>query len=605
MQFQKEKTGRRGFPLFGLLILLMAVFMATSGLLGFQLGKSAVHGTGELIDTIVLSPEQSLAGGGDEITHFLSGRLLYPDGSPCTGVTVCVKDSPLSDETNERGKFFFSGVTTGDHTLEVLDKEGELLADAAVSLWFQKSGKACIDITVSKGTSVEMPDDTRMLELTLTMDAEDGSLTLEDKDSYLVTVGGNVIDFSGKALELESTGISVVPGGDVVTGDGYALLPSDAMVVTPWGSVYRNEEIQMPGVLPDKMAVEEDGSVVLDSGVTIKPGGEVVLPDTDETVGPADNVVIIDNDGAQELPELPGDYIPSDETPGGEIPEPSQTPEETAGPSPENSGGSPSPAPSDETGPSPSPSDNGGAAPSPSGEASPTPSQQPDGTVPATPSPSPAAEEPVPVDAPDPQEDPGPDLAPEPTPEPTPAPTPEPAATPEPFGISSLRTGFSWSQESVVDLFSNRTSGQELGEKLVDDGHGNMVPTPVIAPGSAGYYDFKLQNNANYAIRFTLSISECSFHLPILYSVRDLEDNYLYQGGSKVNTDGSAISTGYILLPPHSERRYRLGWEWQYEDWLAPWEDDVYDTQAAYGDDRTYMVSLDIDAEQVYSASNR
>ncbi len=94
-------------------------------------------------------------------------------------------------------------------------------------------------------------------------------------------------------------------------------------------------------------------------------------------------------------------------------------------------------------------------------------------------------------------------------------------------------------------------------------------------PGPAGYYDFQQKNNADYDIRFVLKVSEGSFHLPILYSVRDLQTNYLYQGGSMVNSDGSAISTDYILLPAHSQKEYRLGWELQFEDRLLPQKDAV------------------------------
>lgn len=85
-----------------------------------------------------------------------------------------------------------------------------------------------------------------------------------------------------------------------------------------------------------------------------------------------------------------------------------------------------------------------------------------------------------------------------------------------------------------------------------------------------------------------------------MYSVRDLETNYLYQGGSKINTDGSAISTGYIIIPPHSTKSYRLGWKWQMDDWLAPQIDNKYDTSAAGLEDTTYIVSVEIYAEQIY-----
>lgn len=533
-----------------LALVVMAVFVVTSGLVGFRLGRNAVSGTGALVDTIVLSPDQSLAQGRAEITHFLSGRLLLSSGDPCGAATVRLLESGKTDETDDRGKFFFSDVRTGTNTLEVLDGDGALLGTSTLTLDFQEDAAAQVDAALPEAPALTLPEDVRMLEVTLTLDPEQHSVAFEEGSSCAVTMEGNVVNFSGQALTLSEGSVSVVPGGDLVTSEGYVVIPSKALAITPWGGqqtlppAANADGPDAAGADPDDpvsgaepasavpgVAIDEEGGVLLENGVEVKPDGVVTTPN-EETVGPTEDVVLIPPTGEVEvLPEMPEVYEPA-------------APDAAA----------PEKLPAEETA-------NAEQANGPEG----APAESP--------------EEPAPAQ--------------EPSPEPTPEPTPEPVS-------------ISWSQQSMVDLFANRTSGEELGTQQVYDADTKqMKEVPVIAPGSSGYYDFNLKNDADYNIRFTLSISEGSFHLPILYSVRDLETNYVYQGGSKVFTDGSAISTDYITLPPHSQRSYRLGWEWQMDDWLAPWWDNTFDTAAAGRDDRTYMVSVEIHAEQAYRANKK
>ena len=112
-----EPKQGKGHILLSLAVAVMIAFVATSGFVGFRLGRNATASAGALLDTIVLSPDQALAQGRAEITHFLSGRLLRTGGDPCTDATVRFLESGKADETNEYGKFFISDVKTGPHTL--------------------------------------------------------------------------------------------------------------------------------------------------------------------------------------------------------------------------------------------------------------------------------------------------------------------------------------------------------------------------------------------------------------------------------------------------------------------------------------------------------
>lgn len=563
---KQRKSAAGKSPLSILLLLVAVLFTLSSGMLGFVLGRNASNSQGELVDTIVISPDRGLASGG-EATHFLSGRVVYAQGKPCAGATVRLAEEGKTDETDENGKFFFSDIHGGSTTVEVLDSDGALLADTPVTFQFMEGGNAKADVTVPV---FELPTDARMVELTLTVDPDKGSLAFQEDAGYVVTTSGDVLDFSGGMLQNGSSSYSVIPGGDVVSSTGYAAIPSHQIMILPTGEVSPVEELTGEEEEQAGMEVQESGSVILHNQVTVEPNGLVKLPGKEEPVGPAEAVISVTEGEAEEMPQLPD--IPQTETPSGEGPAVS---EETAPPG--------SAVSSEE------PSSSSQIVPT----ASAVPKEEtPDGDVQSQ------AEEPAANTAPNPLSEPTP--APTPTPTPTPTPSPTPSPTPDALGVNHLEldtdsgewiVGKSWKQQSMVDLFKNRTSGAELGEV---DG------VPVIAPGSKGYYEFNLENSADYNIRFVLSISEGSFHLPILYSVRDMETGWVYKGGSKVNEDGSAISTEAILLPAKSQRRYRLGWEWQYEDWLYPDEDDAYDTAATREADGTYIVSVNITAEEVY-----
>ncbi len=62
---------------------------------------------------------------------------------------------------------------------------------------------------------------------------------------------------------------------------------------------------------------------------------------------------------------------------------------------------------------------------------------------------------------------------------------------------------------STIDLFYNKTSGQQ--EK--------------IAPGSSGYYLFRLQNTLAIRLNVTVSLAEDGLHLPLELTLTPLDAN--------------------------------------------------------------------------------
>ncbi len=519
---EKQKGKLFGLPwqprLSVLLMALFLVFALTSGMVGFLLGRNASRASGELVDTIVLSPgEFSLSS--DRTLRFLSGRLRHSSGEPFSGATVLLGSGEKSDTTDAQGKFYFSDVRSGSHTLSVLDSSGDSLTELTLSLDF--SGDAIL-ADLSEQPSFQMSEDARMLEFTLVL-GKDQTLRVEEESAYFVTKDGQIVDFHGSSLKVKDTSRAVTPAGSLVAAPGYVLLPAKGTAVTPRGEqleVSPGEEV-FSGVV-----VEKDGSVQLEEGPVLLPEGEVKLPDG-ETVGGGDKVIVVTDDEAEELPELPEEYAPPENKPAVGTP----------------------------------------------GEASsqPEPDREP---------PAPGSSEPVSSEA-EPSEEVSSGMV---------------SSEPESYqGISVIdrETGASWKQQSLIDLFKNRTDTMDLGTR-------NGVP--LVAPGSKGYYAFRLENPESFDIVYTVSLEETSFHLPIRYSVVDDTTNYSHLYRERISGTEKPLRTKEIVIPAESVQDFRIDWEWMYEDWYMPERDDALDTSAASNlttAGRTYMLSVLIEAAQV------
>ncbi len=306
VQWNKQhKPGRSSLS--ALLFVLFLAFVLTSGMVGFLLGRNASRSGGELVDTIVLSPGDSPLRAQSTI-HFLSGKLVYREGSPCAGASLQLDGSDRTDVTDQLGRFYFSDVRSGLHTLELLNEDGGVAAGLGLSVDFSADSAVSGDFSGAVPTFC-VPENTRMLELTVTL-TEDNALAVEETGACFVTKDGQVVDFDGGALSIGDGLQAVTPEGSLTDSVGYVMLPSKEIVLTPQGV---QVEVQ-PGseAIPGAVA-EEDGTVRLGEGVALLPSGEVELPGG-ETVGGGDKVVLITGDTAEELEELPDVYTPPQPT---------------------------------------------------------------------------------------------------------------------------------------------------------------------------------------------------------------------------------------------------------------------------------------------------
>ena len=525
----EQNSGKK--PRFGgsfLRVLVAALFLAftlSSGMVGFLMGQRASRSTGQMVDTIVLSPGEDGAVLQRDTLHFLTGRVLRANGDPWAGVTVQLKEEDRSDVTDSRGKFYFSNMRSGSHTLEVLDEAGQVVSGLELQLDFNEEDQVFADLA-GDPVVFRMPEDARMLEVTLTVEEpeegqETAPMTVGKETAYFVTRDGQVVDFKGGALQIQEDSWAVTSQGNLVDSVGYVLLPSQAIVITP-----RGQEVEVPAEEESVsgLVLEEDGAVLVEQGATLLTTGEVELPGG-ELVGGEDKIVLITEDEVEELEELPEEYVPYQVRRLTAVTAASVEPDQAAGETEE-----------------------------------------------------PEAAEDAQV------------LAAEAEPTPTPEPTEGlvmrdlegNAITPADTSVAT------WRQQSTIDLFKERTAGGDLGE---EDGY------PLAAPGSKGVYQFRLENPEEYDIIYSFSIQEMSIHLPIRYSVLNAKTNKSYLYRERLD-EGTTLVSDEITIRAGETMELKIKWEWAYEDWFNWENDDLADLAAATGQDRTYLVAVDLNARQ-------
>lgn len=524
---EEKQAGRfssKGRILSPLLFVVLMAFSVTTGLLGYQLGKNSGGGTGELLDTIVLSSE-----GVHEVSHFLSGKLSREDGASAKGLEARLQGTQRSCETDDRGGFYFSRVGSGSYILEVLEGETSL-GVIPFSLYFT-GGEIRIEQTEDGEMIFYLPEDVRLFEIAFVLQ-EDGTLEILLDECYFVTADGEMTDLEGMTVVTGDGVTAVTPAGNIAAGDR-VILPGPQVVI------YHDEEVPLAAFADEEGEIEtgEDGSVTVGGDTTVTPGGDVVTPENPD--GGEEPPVVVDDgevttfaDAAQ--PSVPTVFNAPYRRPVAPTPTHAPSPSETPGESsqPESSG-----------------TESSGIESSGTESSEPVSSEEPEAT---------------------------------------------PTPTPKGMEIYDADSMITWEQLSSIDLFRRKTDNLNLGEE-------NGIP--LIAPGSSGYYDFKIKNPDEFDIFFRAKAEELSFHLPILYSVKDLETGEYFLFQSKTGYEGAndegEVSTSTVKLPAGQEIVCRLEWEWQYEDWYVPEKDNALDNAAARRADRSYLLALHIFAEQI------
>ena len=226
---------------------------------------------------------------------------------------------------------------------------------------------------------------------------------------------------------------------------------------------------------------------------------------------------------------------------------------------------SPVPAalPSEEPTPQASPDSSPAVTPAVSPSAAPT--SLPDSTPGVTPTATPAA---TPSPTPTPSHGGGNDG---PAPQPTPTPTPTPPV--EEAQVYHGKSDVTWTQQAQIDLFRSLAGGQAK-----------------IAPGSRGYYLFRLKNGQQEDVTFTLALREGSFHVPLEYRITTDDPIPKALTAWQTASTGAETVSSPVPLKAEGEGLYQIQWRW------LPDGNDAVDT--ALGEQAgVYILDLTIRVE--------
>ena len=255
---------KRMFVLLLVLLLLLALF--SSVLVGFLIGRNTDLCRGQIIDTIVIGPNQNRA------LH-VAGQVLYTDGTPYTDGRVELRSAPRITTTDGRGRFFYESAQPGTHTLSVLDSNGKALAKCEFTISRNSDGQP---INIQKQAdgkyAVELSVNVRFIELAVELDTSGESLKLLPEKTVTLEDDG-ILTAGEKKLNVED-GTVALPSGTVVLPDKTVVVPGK--LILPDNTVTPIPKDSYTGGNGEK--IKEDGTVTLPDGTEIAPG-EVKKPD--------------------------------------------------------------------------------------------------------------------------------------------------------------------------------------------------------------------------------------------------------------------------------------------------------------------------------------
>ncbi len=114
-----QTTGKALWIFLPILLLFVSI---TSFLAGTHIGRATDHRLGQMLDTIVLSPENEAV---NPNRIDFSGQIFYTDGTPCANRVIELHSDPKRTTTDSEGVFHFEDVETGTHKLSMLDETGQ------------------------------------------------------------------------------------------------------------------------------------------------------------------------------------------------------------------------------------------------------------------------------------------------------------------------------------------------------------------------------------------------------------------------------------------------------------------------------------------------
>lgn len=519
-----------------LIAVLFVLTLITSCVVGFVLGqKTYKPPMGQIIDTIPLTPDKEI-----NTTMHISGHVAYTDGTPAAYQLVELHSDPMTTITNEEGLFLFANVPLGTHKIAIQNNNGEVIASQNFVLSKENTSSAInIDKLANGDYSITLSADIRIIEIAIEID--DDELEIKSDLTY-ANYDGLISTPKGSASTTE--GVIVTSGGNIYLPDGTIIVPkykdgSIAAVILPDNSVVYPDA---PLVFDDA-TVQIDGTTELADGTVIKPEGDIITPDGNVNqngdgviITPEDHIVTPIGDKTKPNipvePDKPNIQEPAEPDPDETVTKPIEPNVPDASVQPDEQPEPPTPStPSDNVKPDDHPNGGGGGG----------------SNIPDVPNP------PVPPD-----ED-------------------------SDKGILDVTNseGISWTQNSTIDLFHNRTSG----------------PADKIQPGSSGYYLFKLDNTRLKDLKIKLKLTELNTHIPLVFTLSQTDKdgnilNNVTAVNAKLNNNSLELSADEVVKSMGSIY-YRLDWHWSYEG-----NEDAADTLAGIQGGE-YRLNITVIAEEL------
>lgn len=320
----RETIGKKRRSLALLFLLLLILALSSSVMVGFLIGRNTGIYRGQILDTILLGPDQNRP------LH-VAGQVLYTDGTPYANGQVELRSEPRLTMTDNYGRFFYESAQPGTHTLSVLDRDGKALATCEFTISRNADGQP---INIQKQAdgkyAVELSVNVRFVELAVELDESGAVLALLPEKTTALEDDGTLV-VGERKMSVED-GAVALPSGTVVLPDKTVMVPGN--LILPDNTVTSIPKDGYQGENGEK--VEENGTVTLPDGTEITPGevkaadGSVVRLEEPYQIPSSPKPSISDLAGSSETPAK------SSGNPGGYSPKP----EETQPEAPSGSGGS-------------------------------------------------------------------------------------------------------------------------------------------------------------------------------------------------------------------------------------------------------------------------
>lgn len=567
-----EKKKKKLLPLFIFICLMLTI---SSCLVGYILGQKAVKTPiGQIIDTIVLDPNKENISSLKPI--FVFGKASYIDGSSYANGSIDLHSQPKRTITDKKGYFFFSNVEEGEHTLFAVDENGKVLAKVLISIDQDASFFKLKLNKLSDGAyEIKVPLDLALLEIDIEIDQNKELIRINSKKLTAITYNGKILTLNNDTLTNENGAITTL-GGAILLPDN-SIIVKDKGVILSDGTFIENLEfasvitlpdgttISLDGVvtypdgsidnineakLPEGFKVNEDGGINLSKNKTLMPDGTLILEDGTSISPDGDieehNYPITDTDGnlvsekekifVDKIKSVLEPIIPS--TDNKNVPD-TDTPDTSGNTKIPDTPDIPDKLDTSDTSKVPDTSDK---------------PDKPNITIPDNSSSSGG-------------ELPGGDGA-------------------GSSGGSSSQAwtkpvvyekGGSWSQLTTINLFAS--SNSEVKDK--------------IYPGVEGYYPFSIRNANDFALTFTMNITEdehMTGNIPLKYRLLDNKTGkYLTGNGTDAWLSPEELQDMVVKIGNNRNVYYKLEWRWPYES-----GDDARDTAIGSADNLTHYINVKI-----------